>query len=245
MNQKLREDLEGIQEKLEAILEKDEYEERFVEPQHNVFRMSLAAVRKMIDAGMTDIFQVGDMIWNRHEKLGDPLGWIVIGKNRDGEDSLTLWCVSGLPDRPFDTKSNKYPYGHALWSDCSLRYWLNNDLLNALDPEDADAIALVDKVTMGTRDENRRPITTQDKLWLLSACEAGFEPDEDWSEEEGAAYPYFGSNEDRQIGDWWRLRSATRGNAYYTWYVYASGYASASTATTAHRPAPACVIRKS
>ena len=38
------------------------------------------------------------------------------------------------------------------------------------------------------------------------------------------------------------LRSALRGYASYAWYVTTSGYATSSTATTAHRPAPACVI---
>lgn len=40
-----------------------------------------------------------------------------------------------------------------------------------------------------------------------------------------------------------RLRSASRGTAYYAWFVVTSGYAYYhGTATTAFRPAPACVI---
>lgn len=39
-----------------------------------------------------------------------------------------------------------------------------------------------------------------------------------------------------------RLRSAHRGTASYTWYVYSTGYATNGTATYAHRCAPACVI---
>lgn len=40
-----------------------------------------------------------------------------------------------------------------------------------------------------------------------------------------------------------RLRSATRGDAYNTWYVHTSGYASYyATATYAYRAVPACVI---
>lgn len=39
-----------------------------------------------------------------------------------------------------------------------------------------------------------------------------------------------------------RLRSAYRGNAYSTWYVYASGYVISSYAVIAYRCAPACVI---
>ena len=39
-----------------------------------------------------------------------------------------------------------------------------------------------------------------------------------------------------------RLRSASRGSAHSTWYVYTTGYANGSNATTASRCAPACVI---
>ena len=39
-----------------------------------------------------------------------------------------------------------------------------------------------------------------------------------------------------------RLRSAYRGTAANAWYVYSTGYANVGTATSAIRPAPACVI---
>ena len=39
-----------------------------------------------------------------------------------------------------------------------------------------------------------------------------------------------------------RLRSANRGTAYNTWYVYSAGYVNNSTSTNAHRGCPACVI---
>ena len=40
-----------------------------------------------------------------------------------------------------------------------------------------------------------------------------------------------------------RLRSASRGNSSFTWYVYASGYVNGDgAAINAHRPAPACAI---
>ena len=39
-----------------------------------------------------------------------------------------------------------------------------------------------------------------------------------------------------------RLRSAYRGTANLAWYVYASGHATTTNATTAHRGCPACVI---
>lgn len=39
-----------------------------------------------------------------------------------------------------------------------------------------------------------------------------------------------------------RLRSASRGGAYYAWHVTTSGFASSTNATTVYRPVPACVI---
>ena len=39
-----------------------------------------------------------------------------------------------------------------------------------------------------------------------------------------------------------RLRSASRGGASYTWYVYTTGYATGNVATYAYRGCPACVI---
>lgn len=39
-----------------------------------------------------------------------------------------------------------------------------------------------------------------------------------------------------------RLRSASRGSACYTWFVYSAGYASNSSATYAYRGCPVCVI---
>lgn len=39
-----------------------------------------------------------------------------------------------------------------------------------------------------------------------------------------------------------RLRSAYRGNAYYTWGVYSSGYVSSNSASAAIRFSPVCVI---
>ena len=245
MNQELREKLEGMKEELEGILDEEDEEPRFLTPKHSKFRMGLAAVRTMIRAGLIDVFDVGDEIW-AESRDGDAIHcWIVIGKNIDGENSLTLWCVDFAADRQFDERSPDFPYGRNLWRDCTLRAWLNGPgMTTILKPEDIEAISPVKKTTLASVKFGGEAIETEDKLWLLSACEAGFAPNNDWSEEEGKAYPYFGKDEDRQIGDWWWTRSANRGTAYYVWYVYSSGYAASyGNATIAIRPAPACVIR--
>lgn len=245
MNQELREKLEGMKEELESLLEnEDDEDSKFLTPEYSKFCMGLADVQKIIRAGLIDTFQVGDEIWTEN-RAGDWIGcWVVIGKNRDGENSLTLWCVSGFEDRQFNVSQPNYPYGRNLWKDCTLRAWLNGPALAMLKPEDADAISSVKKITLASDKFGGEAIETEDKLWLLSACEAGFAPDRDWSEEEGKAYPFFGENDARQIGDWWWTRSASRGVAGFVWFVSSSGGASYGYyATTAFRPAPACVIR--
>ena len=243
MNKDERERLEAMRDELNEMLENNEDEGGRVQPKRSVFRMRFSEVQKMLDAGLIDTFQVGDEIWNENRLAEEPICWIVIGKT---EDAVTLWAVQGLAERPFATKSEKYPYGHALWRDCSLRGWLNGELLDGFQPEDAAAIATVKKATIAPMKDGDELIETEDKLWLLSATEAGFAPDEDWSPDEGEPFPYFGNDEARQIGDWWFLRSASRGYVHYAWYVTTSGGASYGyTATNAYRPAPACVIRKS
>ena len=240
-----REKLEVVRDELDELLENDEEDtaER-VKPQCSVFRMRFSEVQKMLDAGLADAFQLGDEIWNENLLAAEPICWIVIGRD---EESVTLWAMQGLARRPFDEKSEKYPYGHALWRGCSLRGWMNGELLAGFAPEDAAAIATVKKITVAPDRDGGGLIETEDKLWLLSATEAGFAPDRDWSLEEGTAYPYFiRGSEARQIGEWWFLRSAYRAYADYTWSVFTSGHAYSSySATSAYRPAPACVIRKS
>lgn len=242
MNKDEREKLEAIQDDLADLLENDEDDGGRVKPKRSVFRMRFSEVQKMLNAGLIDAFQVGDEIWNENRLVEEPICWIVIGK---AEDAVTLWAVQGLADRRFDEKSEKYPYGHALWRDCSLRGWMNGELLSGFAPEDAAAIATAKKATIAPVEDGGDLIETDDKLWLLSATEAGFAPDEDWSPEEGDPFPYFGGAVERQIGDWWFLRSAHRAAASYAWSVTASGHAGHNYATIASRPAPACVIRKS
>ena len=244
MNGNEREKLEAIKDSIDDLLDNDEGEENgdVLPPGHNIFNMTFSTAAGLLRAGMGHIFHIGDEIWNTTLRVGKPMRWIVIGKDRDGEDTLTLWCPQGLPDLPFDTKREGWPYGHALWRDCRLRAWLHEDLLAGYAQKDQESIRAVKKVTLAPVTDGGEAIETVDKFWLLSACEAGFEPDKDWSEEEGAAYPYFEDEAHRMIGDWWRLRSANRGYASIAWHVNSSGNASNYGATYAYRPAPACVI---
>lgn len=242
MNKDERERLEAMRDELDEMLENDEGEGGRVKPKRSVFRMRFSEVQKMLNAGLIDTFQLGDEIWNENQLAEEPICWIVIGKT---EDAVALWAVQGLAEQSFDTKSEKYPHGHALWRDCSLRRWLNGELLAGFQPEDAAAIATVKKATIAPMKDGGELIETEDKLWLLSATEAGFAPDEDWSSDEGEPFPYFGNAEARQIGDWWFLRSAFRGSVNNAWSVSTSGYAGYGSAANANRPAPACVIKKS
>lgn len=244
MNKELKEKLFRIQSELEELLENDDENdgERAL-PKRSIFRIGLATVQKTIEAGLIDMFRVGDEIWSDTRNDDTTLCWIVIGKNRDGNDSLTLWCVNIQEEKRLDAPSKAYPYGHALWRDCELRGWLNHELLDNLVPEDAAAITPVKRATYAPDKDGGELIETDDKLWLLSLSEAGFEGS--YVRDEGERYPFFGNDEQRQIGNWWRLRSAARGSANYTWNVYTSGNAYYNSANSAYRPAPACVIRKS
>ena len=243
MNKDVWSTLESMRDTLDDLLEAKEGTGERALPERAVYRMRFSEVQQALNAGLGGIFHIGDEIWNQNRLVKDPICWIVIGK---GEDEMTLWAVQGLPSMPFDEPSKKYPYGHALWRDCSSRRWLNGDLLAGFLPEDAQAVCAVKKETIAPNKDGGGLIETEDKLWLLSACEAGFTPDDDWSEAEGSAFPYFGSDEAKRIGGWWRLRSAGRAGASYAWYVSASGYGSyTSSAAYAFRLAPACVIRKS
>lgn len=241
----MRENLENAQEALEgldSLLDVAANEERR-RAKGNSFRMPLAMVQKIVRSGLIDVFQEGDEIWNENSALSEPICWRVIGKNRDGENSLTLWAVGGFDEMPFDEKSEAYPYGHALWRDCSLRRKLNGEIMAGFAPEDAAAIQPVKVTTYAPIPDGGEAIETEDKLWLLSLSQAGFVGD--YVRDEGAAYPHLEEDENRQIGDWFRLRSANRSYASNAWCVYApsGGAYYYHAATYATRPAPACVIR--
>ena len=246
MTREERNILEEIRDDIEGLIDQaddDSTGDDIVMHEYNEFHMSFGAVKTIIDAGLIDIFNVGDRIWNENKAADSPICWKVIGKNADEPNTLTIWAIRGFGDRPFDKKSKEYPYGHNLWRDSSIREWLNTDVLNGFSEKDIAAIRPVEKNTYTCDKDGGEAITTTDHLWLLSASEVGLK-DTDYFRDEGKPYEAFdGTDESRQIGDWFRLRSASRSYACSVWYVTSSGIATYGYyATGADRPAPACVI---
>ena len=243
MTKEQREKLDAMRDELGDLLDADEGIGDKLPPKNQVFCMRFSEVGQLLRAGKGRLFQPGDEIWNQSPLFAEPLRWIVIGRDVDGENTLTVWCPQGMGELPFDEQREGYPYGHALWRDCSLRAWMNGQLLESFGPE-AEYIRPVKKVTIAPDADGGQAIETEDRFWPLSACEIGFAPDRDWSVEEGGAYPLFTYKESRKVcDDWLTLRSCYRGFAHYRWIVVASaGGAYSYYASSAIRPAPACVI---
>ena len=229
-------------------LEEQGSNQLFVPPEHNHMIMHFSAISRMLGAGLGYVFDVGDQIWNRNSETDSLICWIVIGKDVDGENTLTLWSPFGIPDKPFDKESIEYPYGHALWRDCSLRRWLNIDFYNGYPLRDMEVIQPKKVITKAPDDDGGDLIETEDRFWLLSCSEVGFPVAK---HDEGMTYTYFDTgksceNDDgydpRELRTRWHLRSAYRGYAHYARAVNTSGNANGYGATTALRPCPACVI---
>lgn len=230
-------------------LEEQGSNQLFVPPEHNHMIMHFSAISRMLGAGLGYVFDVGDQIWNRNSETDSLICWIVIGKDVDGENTLTLWSPFGIPDKPFDKESIEYPYGHALWRDCSLRRWLNVDFYNGYPLRDMEVIKLKTVITKAHDNDGGDLIETEDRFWLLSLSEAGVQVTK---LDEGMTYTYFDTedvyvNEDgydpRETGVFWHLRSSIRSNDRCAWYIYETGGASYGRyATISMRPCPACVI---
>lgn len=193
-------------------------------------------LEEMLAAGrIKEVLAVGDQITVEHKTLGKLL-FDVLDFDRekmvgDQKHSVTLQMSKlYMPEMPFNTEtwSNK-------WEESELREALAADeFVNGFEDGFRDMLATVFK-----KNDNREE--TADKFFILS-LEEMTEIDERYrfyddrermrkATEEGYGEPYF-------------TRSANRGNAYYTWYVYPSGSVSYSSAGSAWRSAPACVIAR-
>ena len=110
------------------------------------------------------------------------------------------------------------------WGNSSLREWLADTVLPAIDPTVRNNIKEVTK-TYRTKSPNDTTLSAADKLWIPSSKEVGF-TDSNYVEDSGVVYSLFSSNGDRialynDKADVWWLRSAY--NAYSICYVTSSG----------------------
>lgn len=253
----LLERLDSIKDDIEELIDdgKEDEGKRFTSAANSVFVMPFADVKRMLQAGLIDLFRVGDQVVTEHDLFG-PIAFDVIGVNHDvnpnnpDAPTLTLQMHDVLPGvYVYDTESDEYPYGHARYTSSTIRNTLNTEILNGFSEEDRDAMLEVEKTTYTANDDGGKPETTADKLFLLSASEVGFTGET--VRPEGEAYAYYDGlpvnrcktelNDREQARTWW-LRSPVPGNAYLARLVYTSGAQSNDGAYLGNGAAAACVI---
>lgn len=145
--------------------------------------------------------------------------------DKDSKHSMTLW----MRDLLFDEMAFNEE-GSNKWENSSLRKYINSEaFIERFEPGFRELLSPVYK-------KNDDRAATKDTFFLLS------------KEELEGGYGFFKTERDRvkvnKKGetDWYWTRSAFRGCAYGTWYVYASGSVHGTTASWAYRFSPACVI---
>ena len=157
-----------------------------------------------------------DIIGYDAEKLMDP-----------GKHSMTLWMRDLLfEEMPFSAEGNNK------WEDSDIRKYLQSDsFIKRFEPGFRKLLSPVYK-------DNGKFPETYDVFFLLS------------KEELEGGYEYINTEADRvkvnengETDVHW-TRSASRGGAYYAWYVGASGGVYDSGAYWAYRFSPACVIAR-
>lgn len=250
--------LDDLKDDLQNVIDHaDEGDEgkRFTSAANSVFVMPFADVKRMLQAGLIDLFRVGDQVVTEHDLFG-PIAFDVIGVNHDvnpnnpDAPTLTLQMHDVLPGvYVYDTESKEYPYGHARYTPSTIRNTLNTEILNGFSEEDRDAMIEVEKVTYTADEDGGNPETTADKLFLLSASEVGFTGET--VRPEGEVYAYYdglpGNRcktelNDREQARYWWLRSPTSGHANYARSVNTSGARNSSLAYSGYGAAAACVI---
>lgn len=197
----------------------------------------------------TRAFRVGDEI-EAYNTFTGLARWAVIGINADEvEGGLTLTLQNTVPEigRSFDAPGLAHPWGRNCWNLCSLREWLNDAFIQGFSVRDRDCIQRVRKKTYSFSDGEY--IHTTDRVFLLSASEAGFEIDGERIRDEGKAYPYYSSGDEaRQLTTKdgkeisWLLRSPHPWHADRVHVVHPSGDLSNDLANTGHALAMVCVI---
>ena len=257
MNRKeLFDRMRGISEDLEELLDDAEGggDQEGQQPEHSVFVMPFADVHKMLNAGLINLFRVGDQIVTKNAAYG-PIVWDIIGVNVDkaiaAAQTITLQMHGVIPGFiPYDKESKEFPYGHAHYPSSTIRNWLNVDFLKGFDAEnDLPYILETERVTYSSNPDGGKAEITADKFFLLSCSEVGYTGET--IRDEGPVYPYYADNPERrikyQIGDeqparvWW-LRSPSPGYAGTARYVNTSGAQNGSGAYNGDGAAAACVI---
>lgn len=181
---------------------------------------------------------------------GQELPFIIIGKNADGDNTITVQSEKAFGRVRFCSELPGHPYGwsHPLHND--IRRWLRQFEGN-IPEEDLDCVEIVKKNTRLSDEDGGDTIQTEEKFFLLSASEAGFRIDNEYVYDEGKAYEYFARNQNRSRrkvdldGDprYWWLRSPDPSHAHGVRLVHTDGSLGNSSANSSRAVAPACVIK--
>lgn len=224
----------SIEEVKEEFDDCADYEEKY---RHNIFRMSLAEVEKLVYGKLSAlVFHPGDLILCGKLKFRVlDVGNIKPINARPDEKHVLLRLEGFITGgTPFDRN------GCNEWEKSSIRKYLNGDFLNMLSAEDQAVLKYVELHT------GKADVTTTDRVFLLSAKELGFDVDET-----GKALPYFtgkDADERRQFFDedgdsrWYFTRSPIPGGASYVRYVHTDGSLNHNGAYDGYGAAPACIV---
>ena len=198
--------------------------------------VTLEELRKIIREGRAaEVLAVGDQIYIDFDGAAVPYDVIGIDADTPAAEELkhtvTIQAHELIEERPFDTKGR---YGSNNWETSELREYLNSETYAARCAELAKYAIPVTKMNTNGR-------KTVDTFFLLSVDEydAKDTPYEYYKDK-----PYRAAKHAKDdFNEWHSLRSAYRGNSYYTWYVGSSGLVSSYyDAYYSMRCAPACAI---
>ncbi|MDD3410292.1 MAG: DUF6273 domain-containing protein [Eubacteriales bacterium] len=233
--EKLENIRDTITDEIDNLISELPEEKRCEIPDCGIFKLTLAQVRKIAQAGLAlTVFKIGDLITSPHRD--GEIAWIVVGV---GLYSVKLHMRDALNGSRCFGENND-------WESSTIRKWSNdaeNGFLSGFSAEDAEAIAPENIITV----KNGKANITVDKLYLLSRTEMGL-GDENGIYE-GSKLAYYDSNKKRQKVDadgnrrWYCLRSPCSGHADGVRLVGISGALDSGYAVSSTAVALACTIR--
>ena len=222
-------------EDLGVQMDDQEFEEGYKAPNNNTNTTALPAkgktleeytwaeVQSIISNGKTEEYGFAVGSTKTLQINGATKTATIIGLNHDGENTATFMIVSSGGIGKYYMKDVMYNLGG--WEKTEMREWLNTTIYESMDNV-KEYIKEVPKSTNNIGYQGNSTSTTNDKLFLLSAKEVGFECPPDCNSYsnvfngEGNKYAWFnkGSN---VIKDHFWLRSPTPHDSFFFFnYLY-------------------------
>lgn len=214
------------------------------------------AIARDLRAGNASKYHVGDCFTTQHNELGQ-IEWHIIGINEEeltGEKRphVTVQAKKILTYRQFNAPTKAFPYGHNAWMGSDIREWLNHDFLDGMPFHDQMVLASCKKKTHTPEGVKMN----DERCFLLSASEIGFNVNNDAIHDEGNVYSYYADairkidpeeplrkklDTDGDEAAYW-LRSPYPWNAVGVRGVNPDGSLGIGNAFNGYGAAPACVI---